>query len=129
MRPSRRRVDVVFLFAALVIVGLAPAAVAEDKVKVCHRPPGNALNYHTITISASALADHLAHGDIAGECRFACEQLCDNGDKCTIHVGTWDPAVQRCECSNAGPVNCDDGNACTADSCNPAVGCVNEPLI
>jgi hypothetical protein len=26
------------------------------------------------------------------------------------------------------PVNCDDGNACTADSCEPAEGCVHTPV-
>ena len=40
----------------------------HDKVKVCHIPPGNPENAHTIKISKSALADHLAHGDTQGAC-------------------------------------------------------------
>ena len=119
------------IVAAVALALLLPgsAAAAQDKVKVCHRPPDNPLNYHTITISPKALADHLAHGDIVGECQFACEQLCDDGDKCTIHVGVWNSRAQRCDCSNAGPVNCDDGNACTTDSCDPATGCGNQALV
>jgi len=27
------------------------------------------------------------------------------------------------------PKNCDDGNACTTDTCNPASGCVNTPIV
>ena len=55
-----------------------------------------------------------------------CEDLCDDGNLCTIHSGVWDATTERCTCSHS-PVNCDDGNACTLDSCNPAVGCVNTP--
>jgi hypothetical protein len=40
----------------------------HDKVKVCHVPPGNEGNAHTIEISESALASHLEHGDVLGAC-------------------------------------------------------------
>jgi hypothetical protein len=39
-----------------------------NKVKICHFPPGNPGNRHTITIDASALSAHRAHGDTLGEC-------------------------------------------------------------
>ena len=39
-----------------------------DKVTICHRPPGNPGNAKTITISQSAVAAHLAHGDSLGGC-------------------------------------------------------------
>jgi hypothetical protein len=35
---------------------------------VCHRPPGNPGNAHTIYVSAAALDAHLAHGDALGPC-------------------------------------------------------------
>ncbi len=56
----------------------------------------------------------------------ACESdaACDDGDACT--VDSCDPEVG---CSNE-PIDalteCDDGNPCTADSCDPAAGCVND---
>jgi hypothetical protein len=43
---------------------------------------------------------------------------CDDGDACT--VDSCDPAVGTCTHS---PASCDDGNACTVDSCDPVGGC------
>lgn len=37
-------------------------------VTICHIPPGNPSNAHTITISINALPAHLAHGDYIGAC-------------------------------------------------------------
>src|SRR5204863_1205309 len=130
---ERNRGGLVSLLAILVVVlalGVALANAAPDaapaKVQICHRPPGNPANYHTITIGANALSAHLAHGDLPAPCAAQCEDLCDDGNACTTHTGAWDPSTERCVCSNR-PVNCDDGNVCTADSCNPAIGCVNTP--
>lgn len=104
-----------FVFAALVLA--APAWAA--KVQVCHVPPGNPTNFHTITINDNALPAHLAHGDLAGACSAHCSQLCDDGDACTIDACD---ASERCVVSHP-PVNCDDGNACTTDTCDAATGC------
>ncbi len=41
-----------------------------DKVLVCHIPPGNEENLHTICIAPSAVPAHLAHGDYLGECGY-----------------------------------------------------------
>jgi hypothetical protein len=38
------------------------------KVAVCHYPPGNPDNRHTIVIDAAALPAHQAHGDTVGSC-------------------------------------------------------------
>jgi hypothetical protein len=39
-----------------------------QKVLVCHIPPGDPGNRHTICISTNAVAAHLAHGDYLGPC-------------------------------------------------------------
>jgi hypothetical protein len=39
-----------------------------EKVTICHRPPGNPNAAHTIIVGASALKEHLAHGDTLGPC-------------------------------------------------------------
>ena len=35
----------------------------EEKVLICHIPPGNPENAHTISVSVNAVPAHLAHGD------------------------------------------------------------------
>jgi len=43
-----------------------PTAVAD--VTLCHRPPGNPNNGHTIVVDPSEVAGHLDHGDTLGPC-------------------------------------------------------------
>ena len=38
------------------------------KVVICHVPPGNPQNRHTLTVDASAVPAHMAHGDSLGPC-------------------------------------------------------------
>lgn len=41
----------------------------EQKVRICHIPPGNPGNAHEIVVGISAVADHIAnHGDYIGSC-------------------------------------------------------------
>ena len=47
---------------------------------------------------------------------------CDDEDVCTLT-----DACQAGECVGADPKPCDDGKACTTDSCDPIAGCVFEP--
>ena len=43
-------------------------AAGNTKVTVCHIPPDDLLNLHTLKINESALSAHLAHGDVVGIC-------------------------------------------------------------
>ncbi len=44
-------------------------ASGVEKVTICHIPPGNPENAHTITVGAPAVPAHLAeHGDSIGPC-------------------------------------------------------------
>jgi len=43
----------------------------NQKVEMCHIPPGNPGNAHTICIDASAVPAHLAHGCLLGDCSEA----------------------------------------------------------
>lgn len=53
-----------------VVPGQVAAMPAPEgaQTTVCHAPPGNPANAHTITIGASALPAHLGHGDVQGAC-------------------------------------------------------------
>ena len=114
------------LVGSLALASLASAGT-NDKVEICHFPPGNPANFQTITISAAALTAHLAHGDFGGSCANDCKlfgSVCDDGNLCTTDTCNADGT-----CSHSAPTNCDDGNVCTTDSCDPATGnCVNPPV-
>ena len=50
-------------------VSLASTDVCpEAKVEICHIPPGNPGNRHTISVGGSAVPAHLRHGDYEGPC-------------------------------------------------------------
>ena len=55
-------------------------AAPVPKVEICHIPPGNPENVHSIRISENALTAHLAHGDLVGACNDLCATLCDDGN-------------------------------------------------
>jgi hypothetical protein len=45
----------------------------KHKINVCHYPPGNCANFHTIQIDSNSLSAHLSHGsgcavDVPGYC-------------------------------------------------------------
>ena len=48
--------------------GGGQAAAKAAKVTICHFPPDNPSNGQTTTVNANALAGHLVHGDILGQC-------------------------------------------------------------
>lgn len=106
----------------------AVAAQAGEKVDVCHLPPGNPYNWHTIRISVNALDAHLNHGDLEGSCAASCDALCDDGDACTQDVQS-DTEECICRAVPRPPVNCDDGNPCTLASCDSIEGCVQDTSI
>jgi len=116
------------LLAVLSICIFLPCAVAAGtKIDVCHVPPGNPDNYHTISINDNALSAHVAHGDLLDSCNALCANLCDDGDACTID-DTGDCEIAGCPVERL-PVDCDDSNACTSDSCDSLDGCINTEVV
>lgn len=120
----------IFLFglitAFIFLLGTSLPAQAENmKVSVCHIPPGNPDNFHTIIVSENAVPAHLAHGDLLGVCDSNAEELCNDNNPCTIDA--FLPGTTTCD--NSQPTDCSDGTSCTEDSCDPTLGCANTPVI
>jgi uncharacterized repeat protein (TIGR01451 family) len=106
-----------------VLLSAQPASAGNVKVQICHIPPGNPDNFHTITVAAQAVSAHLAHGDLGGSCDTQCETLCNDGNACTV-----DDCDLSGGCALPAPVDCSDGDPCTIDSCDPVEGCGNVPI-
>ncbi|MFV9646532.1 MAG: hypothetical protein ACNYWU_11980 [Desulfobacterales bacterium] len=105
----------------ILLIAVFSATAFAAKITVCHVPPGNPSNFHDITISENALQAHLDHGDFVGSCLENCAALCDDGDACTQDYVTENG---ECVClEQHPPVDCDDSNPCTADSCDSVDGC------
>ena len=126
---SRTRV---FMGLSILVLGLGMLATAvhaqpEPQVTLCHYPPGNPSNAQEITVGASAVPAHLAHGDFVGPCAQDCRRhpaVCNDTNVCT---------TDTCNTSNGTCghtfVNCDDNNFCTSDSCDASLGCVYAQVV
>ena len=64
MKRMLRLAALAAVLVAFAMVRPAPADAAGPKVTICHIPPGNPGNAHTITVSVNAMPAHLAHGDV-----------------------------------------------------------------
>jgi hypothetical protein len=58
------------------------------KTTVCHIPPGNPANAHTICVGNAAVPAHLDHGDFVGTC--SCDVDVDGGVGDTVDAGGGD---------------------------------------
>ena len=88
----------------------------------CHNPvcqPGTAIMCDDINPCTDDRCD-----PATGQCRHVDNtRPCDDGNRCTRADSCLDGA-----CRGGLPVDCDDQEACTSDSCVPATGCVHEPV-
>ncbi len=71
--------SVILLTSAAIPGFLSNFAYAEKgKITICHVPPGNPSNSHTIYIPSQALDAHMNHGDYAGECKSSNQEQSKN---------------------------------------------------
>ncbi|MHC5110481.1 MAG: hypothetical protein ACYTHJ_11455 [Planctomycetota bacterium] len=111
------------LSVSVLLLAALPVLAESNRVTICHIPPGDPDNAQTITVSEHALEAHLAHGDVLGSCDDLCNDsgACDDGDACTSDSCEGSLCVNEPIAEDA----CDDGIPWTDDSCDSAQGCVN----
>jgi len=112
------------LVALTAVIGLGPMVIGEEapsgKVLLCHVPPGNAANTHTIAVKSDKVDMHLAHGDTLGECKGA-EIL--KVDVCHVPPGNPDNAHTITVSDNALPAHLAHGDTEGACGAAPPVEC------
>jgi len=72
----------------------------STKVTLCHVPPGNPANAHTIVVGEAAVPAHLAHGDSLGACPQACGVPAAVPK--TGQTGCWDINGYAIDCAGTG---------------------------
>ncbi|WP_223634357.1 hypothetical protein [Corallococcus sp. EGB] len=103
------------------------------KITLCHIPPGNHANAHTITVGVPAAAAHLRHGDTVGACGDGGETPADGGSG-EPDAGTTDggsgggiDAGPQCipeggECTTESETGCCGSLSCQEGHCWPVIG-------
>jgi len=122
----KRRTWLGFGAAAFLAYLAMPVAEGGEKYDVCHLDDEG---MHTIRVSVNAVDKHIAnHGDLVGLCNEVCDDVCFDGNFCTQDCNR-DTDPPSCYADPRPPVDCDDGDPCTLDECDPTTGCVNTPLL
>jgi len=88
---------------------------SSKKEQVCHIPPGNPANAHTICVGKPSVKAHLDHGDYLGKCKEGCEtrrvchykKCCKKVEKCECKKR--DPKCPECKCEQDGGLFEDQG--------------------
>ena len=97
----------------------------ETKVAVCHIPPGNPANAHTIVVGAPAVPAHLAHGDYLGACLDTppgAPPSC--GDTPTVTAAP--PTTPTTPTTSTTPTTPGAAQPCIVNvDCNPGQSCVD----
>ncbi len=63
-----------------------PIDYESKKIEICHVPPENPDNVHTLSISVNAMRAHLAHGDYMDECTENADDETNNEQEIEIKV-------------------------------------------
>ena len=82
----------------------------EEKVTICHFPPGNPENMQTLSVDESAVDAHVAeHGDTIGECVDSEDESAGGGCVCP-------PGVSTCVCADGSSSNSSSSSSATPSS-------------
>jgi hypothetical protein len=94
-------------------------------VTLCHVPPGNPANAHTITVGAPAVRAHLRHGDTRGACEGT-DAGTPGEDGGTAEPDAGDPGPQPDAGTGSGG-DPDAGTACmpAGSACGADAPCCN----
>ncbi len=103
-----------------------PCAGGAECNTYCNEAAGNCFNSVTTACTSDGNVCTDDYCDGAGTCAHTNNTAsCDDNNACTTN-DTCSGGV--CAGVDTSATDCDDGDACTIDSCNPATGCVHDPV-
>jgi len=121
----------ILAFAFVVARPDAAAAQTADKVTVCHIPPGNPANAHTISVDAAAVPAHLGHGDTLTPCEvcLAPGEVCggSDGNCCAGSMCSARVCIVPACMPNGGACNPAAPNCCAGTICADLGFCFAQP--
>jgi hypothetical protein len=117
-RQALRGIGSGLIGGVLATLGARKAWAANDQVTICHVPPGNPNNVHTITVSTNAVPAHLRHGDAV--CAPGNEDCCFNSGTSTAVCTNLE--TDATNCGGCG-ITCGENEVCNEGSCVPKEAC------
>ena len=115
---SRRWILAALAGGLVSTLGSRRVGATDDKVRICHKTTSDTNPFVEIEVAASAVADHLAHGDFH---RNGCcvDDDCANGERCVDGScrGTCAGAAEVCRIDDdcCGALCCDLHRICDND--------------
>jgi hypothetical protein len=101
----------------MLALGVTPAHAKAEKICLCHIPPGDLGDAHTICVGMPAVRTHLRHGDTLGACT-----VCGGIDGATCPAGQFckrDPGL----CSEEDKGVCTNEPSTCRRNLDPVCGC------
>jgi hypothetical protein len=122
------------LFAGTAIAALIPSrALAQSKlVTICHVPPGNPANAHTITVGEAAAQRHLEQhpGDTMGSCQTSPTTTTSTSTSTSTTTPTTSTSTSTTStttmCLPNGSSPCTDDSRCCSGNCENGKCCIPE---
>ena len=114
------------LMPLLLFVSSVAMGGQDEKITICHVPPGDPANAHTIAVSPFALNAHLEHGDQTGVCAPVCignGSACSSDERCCSGICRDGTCARPCTANGS---TCQSASDCCSNLCSAEGICASD---